>query len=134
MRAAGRPPPPLRLRLTDGPLAPQLAGVRQEVERWARANGLAEPLVEDVVLAAHEALANVADHAYPDGAGVATLDAQHLDGVIETTVRDEGAWRPPAADPGWRGRGLVIIRGLADEVDVHHDGTGTVVRMRWKQG
>jgi anti-sigma regulatory factor (Ser/Thr protein kinase) len=134
MRAPARRPPPLRLRLTGAPLAAQLPGARHEVERWAQAVGLSEPLVEDVVLAAHEALANVADHAYPDGAGHALLDARCADGVLETTVRDEGTWRTPADDPGWRGRGLVIIRGLADEVDVQHDGSGTVVRMRWKLG
>jgi serine/threonine-protein kinase RsbW len=134
MRVPARPPPPLRLRLTGGPLAPQLAGVRREVEQWAQGAGLAEELVEDVVLAAHEALANVADHAYPDGDGEAWLEARCADSAVEATVRDEGAWRTPPADPGWRGRGLMIIRGLADAVDVHHDGAGTVVRMRWKLG
>ncbi len=134
MREPARPPPPLRLRLTGGALAPQLAGARHDVERWAQDAGLGEELVEDVVLAAHEALANVADHAYPDGAGDAWLEARCADGAVEASVRDEGAWRTPAADPGWRGRGLMIIRGLADAVDVHHDGSGTVVRMRWKLG
>ncbi|WP_214404131.1 ATP-binding protein [Pseudonocardia lacus] len=134
MRAPVGRPPPLRLRLTGGSLAPQLSGARHEVERWAHQTGLDEPLVEDVVLAAYEALANVADHAYPGGAGDARLDVRRENGVLEATVSDEGRWRPPAGDPGWRGRGLVIIRGLADEVDVRHDETGTVVRMRWMLG
>jgi serine/threonine-protein kinase RsbW len=132
MRAPGRTPSALRLRLTDGPLPEQLAGARRAVERWAQGLGVGEEFVEDVVLAAHEALANAADHAYPDGAGEAALDGECADGVLLITIRDHGTWRVPAADPGWRGRGLVIIRGLADEVDLQHDASGTVVRMRWK--
>jgi anti-sigma regulatory factor (Ser/Thr protein kinase) len=126
------PAPPLRLRLAGDPLAAQLPGARREVQCWAEAFGLPEQLVEDLVLAVHEALANAADHAYPRGDGVAWLDVQCRDGVIEAVVRDRGTWRSPDADPGWRGRGLLIIRGLADEVDLHHDDTGTSVRMRWK--
>jgi serine/threonine-protein kinase RsbW len=126
------PAAPLRLRLAGDPLSAQLPGARRELERWAESFGLPEPLVEDLVLAAHEALANVADHAYPQGGAEAWLDVECRDDVIEAVVRDRGAWRPPDADPGWRGRGLMIIRGLADGVDVHHDGTGTSVRMRWK--
>jgi anti-sigma regulatory factor (Ser/Thr protein kinase) len=133
MRAPG-PPPALRLRLADGPLAGQLPGARRAVQRWADEMGLAEELAEDVVLAAHEALANAADHAYPNGDGEARLDVECCGGVVSVTVRDHGTWRAPPADPGWRGRGLVIIRGLADEVEVHHGGSGTVVRMRWKLG
>ncbi|HZG92841.1 MAG TPA: ATP-binding protein, partial [Pseudonocardia sp.] len=82
MRAPARPPPPLRLRVAGAPLADRLAGVRREVASWAEGHGLDEMLVEDLVLATHEALANVADHAYPDGAGEAWLDVEcTADGV-----------------------------------------------------
>jgi serine/threonine-protein kinase RsbW len=131
MRAPARPPPPLRLRLAGEPLAPQLAGVRREVAHWAEQLGLPEEFTDDLVLATHEALANVADHAYPDGRGEALLDLECVDHGIEVVVRDRGRWRPPPTDSGWRGRGLTIIRGLADEVQVHNDGEGTTVRMRW---
>jgi serine/threonine-protein kinase RsbW len=131
MRAPARPPPPLRLRLAGEPLAQQLAGARREVAHWAGQLGLPEEFTEDLVLATHEALANVADHAYPDGNGEAWLDLQCVGGVLEVVVRDRGEWRTPPIDTGWRGRGLTIIRGLADEVRVQHDRDGTTVRMRW---
>ena len=134
MRAPPRPPPPLQLRLSGGSLAARLSGARREVAAWAAALGLSEDLVDDVVLASHEALANVADHAYPDGDGEAWLLLECTAHRMEIVVRDRGRWRPPPADPGWRGRGLMIIRALADDVEVRHDSTGTVVRMRWRMG
>jgi anti-sigma regulatory factor (Ser/Thr protein kinase) len=131
MRAPARPPPPLRLRLAGEPLAQQLSGVRHEVARWAEQLDLSEELTEDLVLATHEALANVADHAYPDGKGEAWLDLECVDHAVQVVVRDRGEWRSPPTDTGWRGRGLIIIQGIAEEVDVAHNGDGTTVRMRW---
>lgn len=134
MRAPARPPPPLRLRLGGKPLVRQLSGVRREVAEWAGLLELPEELVEDLVLATHEALANVADHAYPDGTGEAWVDLECVGDVIEVVVRDRGRWRAPPTDTGWRGRGLMIIRRLAGDVRVQHDGGGTTVRMRWPLG
>jgi serine/threonine-protein kinase RsbW len=131
MRAPARPPPPLRLRLAGEPLARQLSGVRREVAEWAAQFGLPEEFTEDLVLATHEALANVADHAYPDGRGEAWLDLECVGHAIEVVVRDRGEWRAPPTDTGWRGRGLLIIRRLAGDVRVQHGDSGTTVRMRW---
>jgi anti-sigma regulatory factor (Ser/Thr protein kinase) len=87
--------------------------------------------VDDVVLATHEALANIADHAYPEGDGDAFLDADVTPEAVVVVVRDRGRWRPPSIDPGWRGRGLTIIRGLAEQVEVRQGDGGTTVVMRW---
>jgi serine/threonine-protein kinase RsbW len=134
MSAPARGPDPLRLRL-DGPSLPfELAAVRSRMAAWAEGLGASAETVDDLVLATHEALANVADHAYPgsDGGAMAFLDAELTDGEIVVVVRDQGRWRPPAADAGWRGRGLLIIRGLSDDTDIRHDDTGTTVEMRWR--
>jgi serine/threonine-protein kinase RsbW len=138
MSAAAPGPEPLRLRLTGPGLPLQLPTVRARVAEWARGAGAVPETVDDLVLATHEALANVADHAYPDGVGRldgatdAFVDAElTADGEIVVVVRDRGRWRPPAADPGWRGRGLLIIRGLSDGSEVRHDESGTTVQMRW---
>jgi serine/threonine-protein kinase RsbW len=124
-------PEPLRLRLAAPSLPTQLSDVRGRMAAWATAVGLGTDAVDDLVLATHEALANVADHAYPDGEGEAYVDADCHSGEVSVVVRDRGRWQPPAAEPGWRGRGLVIIHGLAEHVDVRHGDAGTTVEMRW---
>lgn len=128
-----RPPAPLRLRLAVPSLAGRLAAVRRRTAEWATAAGMDQPTVDDLVLATHEALANVADHAYPDGDGEAWLDIECRRDEIVVVVRDHGRWQPPTPDPGWRGRGLVIIRGLAERVAVHRGEHGTTVEMHWSR-
>jgi len=46
------------------------------------------------------------------------------DGGLDVAVDDDGTWRPPPADRGFRGRGIEMIRRLAAEaaIDVE-DGT-----------
>lgn len=132
MLEPARPPAALHLRLAGPSLVERLASVRKQVGRWAAAAGLSQQSVDDVVLATHEALANVVDHAYADGQPEAWLDVECEDGEVIVVVRDRGRWQPPAADPGWRGRGMLIIRGLADHVDVHRGAGGTTVEMRWR--
>jgi serine/threonine-protein kinase RsbW len=131
MSALIRGPRPLRLRLAASSLPERLRDVRAQLARWAGRLGLPADAVDDIVLATHEALSNVADHAYPDGAGDAELDAAYVHGEVRVVVRDHGRWQAPANDPGWRGRGLVLIAGLAEHVDVHHAAAGTSVAMRW---
>ncbi|GAA5132209.1 ATP-binding protein [Pseudonocardia adelaidensis] len=126
-RGAGR----LRMRLAAPSLPERLKDIRAQVARWANRLGLSADAVDDIVLATHEALSNVADHAYPDGEGDAELDAACEDGEVRVVVRDNGRWRTPSHDPGWRGHGLVLIEGLAEHVDVHHAAAGTSIAMRW---
>ena len=130
MPALARGPGPLRLRLPVPSLPNRLRDVREQVASWARRLGLSADAVDDIVLATHEALANVADHAYPGGGGEAELDAACVRGEIHVVVRDHGSWKPPR-DPGWRGRGLLLIAGLAEHVDVQRAAAGTCVAMRW---
>ena len=48
------------------------------------------------------------------------------------TVSDRGHWRERRG--AHRGRGLNIIEGLMDKVEVSTEGDGTVVRMRRRLG
>jgi serine/threonine-protein kinase RsbW len=132
MYAPAHEPEPLRLRLAAPALPKRLPDVRALLAAWAGGFGLSTDAVDDMVLAAHEALANVADHAYPGGGGEAVLEAIYQDGEICVVVSDHGRWQPPALDPGWRGRGLVIIHGLADQVEMHQADVGTSVAMHWR--
>lgn len=110
-----------------------LVEVRHNLERWAAHTGLPTLTVGDLVLACYEALANAAEHAYPSGEGqVDLVAARTADSRVLVTVRDHGQWRPPPADPGWRGRGLPMIKALAHRAEVQQGPHGTCVHMEWQ--
>ena len=49
-------------------------------------------------------------------------------------IRDHGRWQPPAptqAEMTWRGRGLPLIRALADHTRLSHDENGTTLTTTW---
>ncbi len=111
--------------------AEEIRRARHAVGAWATEIGLPTATVGDVVLATHEALANAVDHAYPTGAGPVWMTAECINNDVLIVVRDQGCWRSPRALNG-RGRGLFLIRHLADHVDLSHDDSGTTVRMTWR--
>jgi serine phosphatase RsbU (regulator of sigma subunit)/anti-sigma regulatory factor (Ser/Thr protein kinase) len=129
--AARLMPPPLEGRLPADPA--RLASVRRAVLAWGGAAALPEDVVEDLQLAVGEALANAIEHAYR---GQRAGDCAYAltwtpDGGVDVQVDDFGTWRPVPADPGFRGRGLMLIRELAQDVTVEpapHG--GTTVRFR----
>jgi hypothetical protein len=50
---------------------------------------------------------------------------------VDVVVQDFGTWREIPADPGFRGRGLMLMRRLAEDVRVEPTpGGGTTVRFR----
>ncbi|WP_245886890.1 SpoIIE family protein phosphatase [Umezawaea tangerina] len=110
----------------------QLGVMRRAVDGWAAQAGLAPDTVDDLQLALGEAAANAVDHAYPDGGGDFDYEvARTTAGGVDVVVRDHGRWRPVPADNGTRGRGLKIIKALAERSTFDHgDGTGTTVRFR----
>jgi anti-sigma regulatory factor (Ser/Thr protein kinase) len=107
-----------------------LVGVRKAVEDWALAAGLSRETVTDIVAASYEAMANAAEHAYRNRSGTIDLLATCTDTDVEVVVRDRGEWRPPPVDPGFRGRGLVMIRSMS-RAEIEPGPHGTTVRMRW---
>jgi serine/threonine-protein kinase RsbW len=122
----------LALCLRGPSLTAQLGRVRARVAAWASAVGVDDETTDDMVLATHEALSNVADHAYPDGRGAVWLDAVRDADDVSVVVRDRGRWRPPPIDPGHRGHGLTLISGLAQRVAVRRGTAGTTVEMHWQ--
>ncbi|MBI2683983.1 MAG: ATP-binding protein [Actinobacteria bacterium] len=92
-----------------------------------------------VVVAAGEAMANAVEHGSADDALVElefTVDPD----VVTLRVRDEGCdgRRCPVSAPetppdatSLRGRGLVMMHALADEVEVRPAGRGTEVSLRF---
>ena len=51
------------------------------------------------------------------------------DSQVCVNVVDSGSWKTPPADPGTRGRGLLLIRTVSDHVDVIGTDDGTSVEM-----
>lgn len=129
----GTPPraDPLRIRLLGVPAAASL--VRERLRRWLGELGWPGPELDDVVLAVHEAVSNSIEHGYGgiDAGDVVVVGTRHLDGETQRArivVRDDGRWRPPR-DPGYRGRGLPVMRGCMSHVDVRPGPGGTEVEM-----
>jgi anti-sigma regulatory factor (Ser/Thr protein kinase) len=139
MRPEGGPQnddPPVTVADLDLPSIPagadSLSGLRRIVRNWVRHTGLTEQQVDDLVLGVDEAAANVVEHAYPRTGGVLAIRARRLDDParVEVIVADHGRWQPPG-DPGNRGRGIDLIRRLADYAEIEPGDHGTVVRMTW---
>ncbi len=110
--------------------AHRLTDVRRQFVAWLATVGVVGDLADDVVLAVYEAMANAAEHAYASAPGHFDVDATRSPGTLVVVVQDQGRWVPPS-DPGFRGRGLIMIRAAAHEATVDGAEDGTTVRMRW---
>ncbi len=122
-------PAPLVITLPAVPAS--LRPLRRAITAWASAAGLPAAVVDDLQLATGEAAANAAEHAYPDTAGTFEAVLRRMaSGEIAVRVRDRGHWRQAPADPGFRGRGLQVIRAIGDDVRVTTDSDGTEVVFR----
>ena len=115
-------------------IAARLGEVRRAIQDWARRAGLPADLIDELVLASYEAMANSAEHAYAAGPpGMLSVQVSASPGSIDVVVADHGTWRAPDAYARFRGRGLPLIKGLAEEVTVTTTEHGTTVRMRWRR-
>jgi serine/threonine-protein kinase RsbW len=111
-----------------------LVPMRRLLTDWATSAGLDPDMVHAVVLSGYEVLANSVEHGYREhDAGPVELYASHTDDLVTVTVVDHGRWRTPPADPGFRGRGLTLVRGLSDTADITHTDHGTAVTMTWRR-
>ncbi|ALG06983.1 ATP-binding protein [Kibdelosporangium phytohabitans] len=111
----------------------QAAIARRRITSWTRAIGLPELMVQDITLAGDEALSNAVEHAYRGADGMVILFAAltPMGTAARLIVSDRGHWQPPAADPGFRGRGLAMMEQLSDEFRLIHTTSGTTVVLRW---
>jgi serine phosphatase RsbU (regulator of sigma subunit)/anti-sigma regulatory factor (Ser/Thr protein kinase) len=118
--------PTLHLRLPAQPEV--LSGMRQALRRWLRGHGAGDADINAIALAAGEACSNVTEHAYDPGPASFELEATIDEGVVTLEVRDEGNWREARGRN--RGRGLMLMDKLMDEVRMQRGEGGTVVEMR----
>jgi PAS domain S-box-containing protein len=119
-----------RKRIKAGATDARLA--RHDFQDWISNYELGDEAQSDLALAIGEALANAVEHAYFDSeAGVIEVDGVYSDGSLRITVRDHGLWRAPHNDPV-RGRGLMLMRRLVDDVRVDTDQSGTSVVLEYR--
>jgi serine/threonine-protein kinase RsbW len=107
----------------------ELAPLRDDLRVWLAGNAVVGHDRDALVFACSEAVTNAIEHAYRDvAAGLVWVSARMgADGVL-VRVRDHGSWRPPGELED-RGRGLLLLDKLMDDVEVDH-GEGTTVTMR----
>jgi serine phosphatase RsbU (regulator of sigma subunit)/anti-sigma regulatory factor (Ser/Thr protein kinase)/anti-anti-sigma regulatory factor len=118
------PPSPLHREVGRGV---ELRSLRAELGRWLADLGADGEDVAGLQLAVTEAVSNSIEHGYRTGGGAVQIDATlDDDGRLRCTVSDQGRWREPAADPGFRGRGLAIISANTDGYRIDRRGEGTV--------
>lgn len=128
----------LRMLLPADPCSAAVA--RRALTAWLAPLPWLEETAQDLVFAASEAVTNCVDHAYaaPDAAPDAIVLEAHEhsdDGRIrvEVTVADRGRWHDPPSDQGFRGRGINMMRALAESVTLDGSEAGTTVVLRcWR--
>lgn len=118
-----------------------LADVRRAVGAWAEAAGLPESAARRLVLAVDEAVSNAILHSLGgDARRRVRLSAEALPGGLTVSVVYGGSRFDPtearvlAPEEALRqrathGYGLTLIRRLADDVRVSHDGGRNAVRL-----
>ncbi|MDP9341017.1 MAG: SpoIIE family protein phosphatase [Actinomycetota bacterium] len=111
------------------PADPQvLAPLRRTLRRWLRQLDASTEETNAILVACGEACTNAIQHAYGAGEGMVEVELRHDAGTVEVVVRDHGRWRPSGGPGG--GRGLALMRGFVDAVEVDTGAEGTVVRLR----
>jgi len=121
---------PSKLLIDDEATPRRLSDVRHRLAEWLHANGIGGPLADDIVLVVNEACSNCVEHAYrgthPERM---RIEAQARGDHVQVCVTDSGSWKTPPADPGTRGRGLLLMRTVSDHVEVEGTDEGTTVQM-----
>ena len=112
-----------------------LVALRNAVAAHASRLGLPDERVEHVVLVAYELASNAVRH----GGGRGRLRLAAVDGTVGCTVTDSGGGfrgapqaglvRPEPTASG--GRGLWLVRCIADTVEISSDETGTTAVARF---
>jgi anti-sigma regulatory factor (Ser/Thr protein kinase) len=105
-----------------------LSRLRRRLGRFLHAAGATEAESYEITLTVCEAAGNAIEHAYGPGDATFEVETSFENGTLLAVVRDRGTWRERRGTH--RGRGLKIIEGLMDDVQVSTEAEGTVIRMR----
>ena len=113
-----------------------VARLRHELSQWLRAHFALDPVrLNDLLLAVNEALTNAAEFAYAGRQGTMALQVRYdvADGTLVVDVSDRGRWRhvDAASRPNTRGRGIPLMRALADRMTISQLPNGTHVQLQF---
>jgi serine phosphatase RsbU (regulator of sigma subunit)/FixJ family two-component response regulator/anti-sigma regulatory factor (Ser/Thr protein kinase) len=101
---------------------------RAALGAWLAQVGASKRESTEITVACNEACMNVVEHAYDDGEGTYTIEG-YLDGrTVMIIVRDTGRWTEVRSRG--HGRGLKLMEGLTDSVQLSFSAEGTVVVLR----
>ncbi len=110
-----------------------LRGARRRLRVWLERSGeLTETEIDDVVLAVGEASSNAVEHgSRSDPDRVVGIEVSISQAVLLAEVSDTGTWQHDAAHSAQlgRGRGLMIMRGIMDDVRITNSQAGTTLTM-----
>ena len=114
------------------PMVPTAAAAMRRDVRAALAGAAGGDLLDDLLLAASDAVNNAVEHAQQPTRPEVTVGLSVADGLIRVTVQDYGSWRgrQPAMD---RGRGAMLMNAYGD-VRVTPTSTGTLVTIERRLG
>lgn len=110
--------------------AEQLGEVRTRFADWLEEFRAGEDDRVALELSVVEAVTNSIEHAFVGPPGTVRVDAAlGGDGTVSVTVTDDGRWKPPQVNPGFRGRGLMMMREFSDEFQLDISVAGTTVAL-----
>lgn len=122
--------PPESISMSVPATADQLGVIRKRFSSWLDEFRPGEDDLVALELSVVEAVTNSIEHAFPGPPGLVRVEASlHRDGTVSVVVSDDGRWKVPAEDPGFRGRGLLMMREFSDQVWLHTSPHGTTVTM-----
>jgi anti-sigma regulatory factor (Ser/Thr protein kinase) len=121
------------LRIESDATADKLAGIRRRLAGWLRAADVPDELAADIVLVVNEACSNSVEHAYRGhSVGTMLLEVDAVEGEVHARIRDWGSWKKPAVNPGYGGRGLILIRAISDSVELDCTPAGTTIDINFR--
>ena len=109
--------------------ASQLSRARRFAEMAAQGFGFDEEETYAFKFAASEAVANAIEHGEPCDDGTIGIGVSEERFALTFHVCDCGTYLPQSDDTGHRGRGLMFMEAMVDEVELEAAEQSTVVRL-----
>jgi len=105
-----------------------LRQIRHAMQQLTEDLGVDAQRASALIIATGEAVNNTIEHAYGVTPGPVHLRARRDGGMLVVEIEDRGRWRPERQDTRG-GRGITLMRGLVDSMEMTTTDAGTVVRL-----